>query len=83
MTKQEVLDLVLEHLTKLYENPDIYQDGTYNLITALEKVVIPLLKREATIERWAREAFDKDPHIFDKGYSIPSHILHRIVNRDK
>lgn len=66
MSKQEVLDLVREHLTKLYENPDIYQDGTHNLITALEKVVIPLLEREAKIESWVKEAFDKDPHIFDR-----------------
>lgn len=83
MTKQETLDLVTEHLTKLYENPNIYQDGTHNLITALEKVVIPLLEREAKFERMIKEAYDKDPHIFDRVHPIPSHILHRMVDRDK
>ena len=44
MTEQEALDYVREHLTKLNANPDIYEDGTCNIIQALEEVVVPMLE---------------------------------------
>lgn len=44
MTEQQALDYVREHLTKLHDNPNIYADGTCNVISALEDVIIPKLE---------------------------------------
>lgn len=46
MTNQKALDYVREHLTTLHANPNIYEDGTCNVIRALEEVVVPLLEFE-------------------------------------
>lgn len=44
MTPQEALDVLREHLTTLYANPRMYEDGTDKLVQALEAYAIPLLE---------------------------------------
>lgn len=45
MTRQDALDYIREHLTKLYANPNMYEDGTCNVIQALEEHAIPRLEK--------------------------------------
>ena len=46
MTKQDALNYIREHLTALHTNPNIHEDGTCNLISALEDIVIPKLEKD-------------------------------------
>lgn len=66
MTKQYALDYIREHLTMLHANTNIYEDGTCNLIWALENLVIPMLERDIEQDRLIEGIFDKDPHAFDR-----------------
>lgn len=45
MTKERALDIIRDHLTNLHSNPNVYEDGTCNIIYAIEEVVIPMLKK--------------------------------------
>lgn len=69
MTKQEALDRIREHLTflgSLHNNPEDYEDGTYELMLALEDVVIPMLKKEIEMELMMAQIFGKDPNEFSR-----------------
>lgn len=43
---QNAIDRIREHLTTLHANPDIYEDGTCNVIYALEAFAIPALEKQ-------------------------------------
>lgn len=43
---QNALDRIREHLTILHANPNIYEDGTCNVIQALEEFAIPALETQ-------------------------------------
>lgn len=49
-------------------------DGS-DLITVLEEVVIPLLEREAKIEKWAKEVYGEVP--------IKRIDMRRLINQEK
>jgi hypothetical protein len=46
MEHQRAIELIREHLTILHSNPNIYEDGTNNVIYALEDFAIPALEKE-------------------------------------
>ena len=46
MEHRMAIDRIREHLTTLHASPDIYEDGTCNLIYALEEFAIPALEKE-------------------------------------
>lgn len=46
MVKERALEYLREHVTKLYAKQDIYEDGTCDVLWALEEVVIPMLEKE-------------------------------------
>ena len=46
MDKERALDYLRVFVTKLYANPDLYEDGTCDVLWALEDVVIPMLEKE-------------------------------------
>lgn len=46
MTPQKALDILREHLTTLNANPRMYEDGTHDVIQALEEYVMPHLEDE-------------------------------------
>lgn len=58
MTKQEALDYIREHLTTFHANPNIYEDGTHNVIHALEDIVVPMLEKEIEIHNAFEAIFD-------------------------
>lgn len=58
MTEQEALDVMREHLTNLYAKSDIYEDGTHNIICALEEHVIPSLERKIKIDALVQKVFN-------------------------
>lgn len=62
MTYRDALDYIREHLTTLNANPNIYEDGTCNVIHALEEKVVPILEEYVMLE----EILDKNPHAFDR-----------------
>ena len=65
MTKQEALDRIREHLIflgSLHNNPEEYEDGTYELMLALEDVVIPMLKKDIEMDCMMAQIFGKDPN---------------------
>lgn len=67
MTAQDAIDHIQEHLTKLHANPNIYEDGSYRLICALEDFAIPALNGRSLPTRCR-----------DCGYY---HIKHMVCNR--
>ena len=46
MTKHEALEYLRDHLMNLCLKPDIYGDGTCDVIYALEEFVIPMLEKD-------------------------------------
>ena len=66
MTKQEALNYIREHLTNLWANPNIYEDGTHNIISALEDTVVPMLEDAIKQEEILSNILDEDPHAFDR-----------------
>ena len=66
MTKHEALDCLREHLTNLYSKPDIYEDGTCDLIGALEEFAIPMLEKDIEQDRLVKIILDKYPYAFDR-----------------
>lgn len=83
MTKQDALDYIREHLTTLHSSPDIYEDGTCNIIQALEEQVIPILEREIEIERLIEKIFEEDPHAFDRVNIVSSAEFRNMVKEKK
>ena len=66
MTKQEALDCLRVHLTKLYSKSDIYEDGTCDLISALEEFAIPMLEKDIEQDCLVEAILDKYPYAFDR-----------------
>lgn len=54
MDTQKAIDVIREYLTTLHNNPNIYEDGTCNIIHALEYYAIPLMERD----------IDKKPEVY-------------------
>lgn len=46
MEHQDAINYIREFLTTLHSNPDIYEDGTCNIIQALEEFAIPSLEKD-------------------------------------
>lgn len=44
ITVQDAIDRIQEHITELYANPNFVEDGTCNIVNALEDFAIPALK---------------------------------------
>lgn len=80
MTKQEALDYVREHLTALWANPNIYEDGSHHIISALENIVVPMLVDAIKCEETLNDILDKDPHAFDRVNVLSPDELKRALN---
>lgn len=79
MTNQEALDYIRKHLTSLHANPDIYEDGTYDVVTALEDVIIPMLETQIYMDNILTDILKKDPHAFDRVQIMPTDDLKQIT----
>ena len=66
MTKHEALNCLRVHLTNLYSKPDIYGDGTCDLISALEEFAIPMLEKDIEQDHLVEIILDKYPYAFDR-----------------
>ena len=75
MTKQDALDHIREHLTKLHANQNIYEDGMCDLILALEGFVVPMLEKDIEQDHLMKDIFDNNPHAFDRVNVITSREL--------
>ena len=64
MTHQDAIDYIRWYLTKLHSNPDIYEDDTCNVITALEDFAIPALEmhipKEVVMEREFQSLYGRE-----------------------
>ncbi len=50
MEYQDAIDHIRELLTTLHANPNIYEDGTYNIIYVLEEFALSSLEKEISKE---------------------------------
>lgn len=82
MTKQDALDYIREYLTTLHVNPNIYEDGTCNIISALEEHVIPMLEKEIQYQHLCESIFENDPHAFDRVNVVSSEHIREIFGID-
>ena len=79
MTKQEALDHIREHLTTLDANPNAYEDGTCNIIAALDDYVIPMLEESIKQDRILADILDAEPHAFDRVNVVsPDELKHAL-----
>ena len=58
MCYQMSIDYLREHLTTLHTDPNIYENGICNIITALEDFAIPAMEKEIPKKPLIKREFD-------------------------